>query len=100
MAAARAMLSQSDDLSSLSSSPWSSTISSLSDSSAFQMSSSLEATSSLAALAEEHDEDLASESEPGQQDPAPHEPASDGDFALIVILMMCEVLWKPLSLFR
>lgn len=77
MAAARAMLSQSDDLSSLSSSPWSSTISSLSDSSAFQLSSSLEATSSLAALAEEHDEDLASEPEPGQQDPAPHEPASD-----------------------
>ena len=74
MAAAKAMLSQSDDLSSLSSSPWSSTISSLSDSSAFQMASSLEATSSLAALAEEQDEDLVSEA-----DPIPDEHVPDGE---------------------
>ncbi|KAK9844809.1 hypothetical protein WJX74_007066 [Apatococcus lobatus] len=75
MAAAKAMLSQSDDLSSLSSSPWSSTISSLSDSSTFQMSSSLEATSSLAALAEEEDEDLASDSD--HLNPNPDEPVPD-----------------------
>ena len=99
MAAARAMLSLSDDLSSLSSSPWSSTISSLSDSSAFQVSSSLEATSSLAALAEEQDEDLASEPEPGQQDPSPHEPAY-GEF-LGIILGLGEVRhagWASVSI--
>ncbi len=64
------MLAQSDDLSSLSSSPWSSTISSLSDGSVFQLSSSLEATSSLAALIEEEDADVVSEHEEDMVIPA------------------------------
>ena len=75
------MLSQSDDLSSLSSSPWSSTISSLSDGSAFQLSASLEATSSLAALIEEDTEDAQSEHEVEMAIPA-EETVPDGELPL------------------